>query len=157
MEILTAMRCCFLSCFTRIWSIFVATSFTGWSKSSEYLCTKASGIPQRPCWMFPARHREERRDERNVSIQTNHCRQKEKCRMRARSSFPRDSMITEKQSLKEGLGLRTSSFPKRYHNHYVCNSDFLGSLKSNNDFRFQFYFPTVAEKEVFPCPVPPRY
>lgn len=47
--LLTAMRCCFRSSLTRIWSMLVATSLSGWSKSSAYLCTRASGIPQRPC------------------------------------------------------------------------------------------------------------
>lgn len=155
MEILTAMRCCFLSCFTRIWSMFVATSFSGWSKSSEYLCTKASGMPQRPCWMFPARHKGERIDEQSVSIQTNQCKHKEKCRMGARRSFPRDSTETEK-AIPKGR-TRPPSFPKRCPNHCAINSDFLGCIKSNHDFLFQLYFPTLAEKDTFPCPVPPRY
>lgn len=48
-RLLTAMRCCFRSSFTRIWSMLAATSLAGCSKSSAYLCTRASGIPQRPC------------------------------------------------------------------------------------------------------------
>jgi len=65
----------------------------------------------------------------------------------------------KKQSLEEGLDLRTPSFPKRspMSYHYVINPDFLGSIKSNHDFLFHLCFPPLAEKETFPCPLPPRY
>lgn len=44
------MRCCFRRSLTRVSSIQPATSFTGCAMSSAYRSTKASGIPQRPCY-----------------------------------------------------------------------------------------------------------
>lgn len=81
--------------------------------------------------------------------------QKEKCRMGPGRSFPQGSRKTKKPIPERRL--LSSPHPQKAVLINAINSEFLGNIKSNNYFFFQLYSFTLAEKDTFPCPVPPRH